>query len=163
MRIIRYIKSNLFYFLLLALGLAQVFGKVFQFPSLQQLGYISAASPLPLVFTDIYGYETFASDYELEYTTVSGHKGKITKMDRKYFSALAAPHNLKGTYSIAIAYIPIFPENMIKSVLECGYCNKGRLAKAIGIEEPLQEVVLNIKTKTAGRNKQWRFVLKCDK
>ena len=60
--------------LLLALGLLQMVGYAIGSQPLRAIGAATAASPLPLVFSDVKGLETFASEFSLSVETRDGQK-----------------------------------------------------------------------------------------
>ena len=109
-------KKNLILWLqcfVVAMGLIRLVGDTFRIKTLDQIEFASGFSPLPLVFSDRQGVEDFAHLIKVDYQTKSGLK-KSTVFDQKFYSNIEGPLNLVGTYSVAIAYFPRFPEMLWK-------------------------------------------------
>lgn len=129
--------------LVVAMGLMRLVGDTFRVKVLDQIGFASGFSPLPLVFSDREGVEDFAHVMKLDYVTMSGEK-KSTYFDQKMYSNIEGPLSLVGTYSVAIAYSPRFPKNFWLPALTRGFCQNGALAKAMNEKELIKSVELNI-------------------
>lgn len=126
-----------------AFGLMRLIGDTFQIKMLDQIGFASGFSPLPLVFSDRGGVEDFAHAMKINYVTVSG-KSKTTYFDQKMYSSIKGPLSYVGTYSVAIAYSPRFPENFWKPALIRGFCHRGALAQAMHEQELIKTLELKI-------------------
>jgi hypothetical protein len=129
--------------LVVAFGLMRLFGDTFRIKTLDQIGFGSGFSPLPLVFSDREGVEDFAHVMKIDYTTLSGLK-KSTVFDQAFYSNIQGPIFLVGTYSVAIAYSPRFPETLWRPVLEYGFCKGRTLALAMNEKESIRSVEINI-------------------
>lgn len=142
---------------LVIVGLLQAVGHVVQWPTLRGLGAITVASPLPIVFTQQNGVETFASDFTLEAETSDGPLS--LPITPAIYSRFEAPYNYRNVIGAAISYGPLLPAPMLQSVL--GYCfqSPGPLSKALGLTPPLIKGAIVIKTRTAGRHDVWRLEL----
>lgn len=140
------LKKNLILWLqcfVVAMGLIRLVGDTFRIKTLDQIGFASGFSPLPLVFSDRQGDEDFAHLIKIDYQTKSGLK-KSTVFDQKFYSNIEGPLNLVGTYSVAIAYFPRFPEMLWKPALTYGFCHQGTLARAMNETENISSVEINI-------------------
>ena len=129
--------------LVVAFGLMRLFGDTFRIKPLDQIGFASGFSPLPLVFSDREGVEDFAHVMKIDYVTESGLK-KSTTFDQTFYSNIKGPLFLVGTYSVAIAYSPRFPETLWRPALIYGFCNGGTLAVAMNEKELIKSVEINI-------------------
>lgn len=129
--------------LVVAFGLLRLVGDTFRIKTLDQIGFASGFSPLPLVFSDREGVEDFAHLIKIDYATKSGSK-KTTEFDQTFYRNLEGPLYYVGTYSVAIAYFPRFPKSLWQPVLLHGFCNHGAMAKAMKEQELIDRVEINI-------------------
>lgn len=141
------------------MGMMRFIGDTLQIKKLDQIGFASGFSPLPLVFSDREGVEDFAHVMKIDYVTASGTK-KTSYFDQKLFSSIEGPLFLVGTYSVAIAYSPRFPEMLWKPALLFGFCNGGTLAKSMHETELIKSVEINI-THMEKSYAKWRQTLEC--
>lgn len=151
---------NILYLLLIFLGLLQSFGHIFQSISFKGIGAASVASPLPIVFTRVRGVETFASEFSVDYLTKDSvqHRLEITP---EVYSRLSGPYNRRNVYGAAFAYGPLMPFELRHRVYHFGLCSPGTLLKDFGINEKISEATIHIKSKTAGSDDEWSFVVSC--
>lgn len=141
------------YVLVVAAGLMQIAGYLTRNSSIKGLGAAIASSPLPIVFTEVKGVETFASEFHIEYTGADGSRKSLLVTPEMY-SRLQGPYNRRNIYGAAISYGPVLPEALWGSVLEYGICRK-TLIKELGIPETASDITIRIKTKTRGRKDEW--------
>ena len=83
-------KHNTLAYILVALGLIQSLGWATKQEWLRGIGLLTVASPLPIVFTQVKGIETFAEDFNLNYTDDKGNQNTL-KIDSKSYSQFKAP------------------------------------------------------------------------
>ncbi len=145
--------------LVVIMGMMRFVGDTFRIKKLDQLGFASGFSPLPLVFSDREGIEDFAHVMKIDYVTMSGLH-KTTYFDQKFYSNIEGPLNLVGTYSVAIAYSPRFPEMLWRPALLHGFCNNGTLAKTMKETELIRSVEINI-SHLEKSYLRWRQSLEC--
>ena len=146
------------YSLVIAIGFLQTLGYIFHSKELRGVGMATASSPLPLVFTDIKGVETFAGRFVLEYTTDTLKQIEITK---KVYAKFPGPYNRRNVYGAAFAYGPLLPEKLRDQVLRYALCN-ARILKEMNVEtEPVSEALLKISTKTRKRSDVWNYSINC--
>ena len=142
-----------------ALGLMQAVGWMLRIPALRGLGMATASSPLPIVFTEVKGVETFASGFELEYRDPQGNRKRLPIGPEEY-SRLGGPYNWRNVYGAAVSYGPILPAALSQSVLKHGLCANGPLVSILGAG-PLDSAAVLIATRTAGRSDTWRLDVGC--
>jgi len=140
--------------LLVFLGFFQMAGFVAQNHKLKGLGLLTVASPLPIVFTEVKGIETFAHDFYLEFENEAGKKESFLITPHLY-KKFRAPYNYRNVVGAAISYGPLLPEPVWRSVLEFVFLNPGTLAKSLGLHPPLKNARIHLKTKTQGRDDSW--------
>jgi hypothetical protein len=146
------------------LGLLQTVGFLTGSAAIRGIGLASTASPLPLVFTQFRGLETFAEDYSLEILTVSG-KHIETPITPALYGKLKGPYKRRNTYGAVISYGPgltLEPERrLVDTVLTYGFCDGGPLSREFGITERLREAHIHITSRTAGRPGKWTLSVQC--
>ncbi len=151
--------KNYLYIFIVLIGLLQIIGYVTSVKAIRNLGIATASSPLPIVFTEVKGVETFASDFFLRYTTQLRTTEEL-QITPTIYSKLKGAYNRRNVYGAAISYGPVMPEDLRNAVLEYGLCSN-RLNKEFGLPDNLLDVSVFIKTKTAGRTDSWTLTPDC--
>jgi sterol desaturase/sphingolipid hydroxylase (fatty acid hydroxylase superfamily) len=150
--------------LLLGLGVSQMVGAALGSPTLRGLGALSVAAPLPLVFTQFRGYETYAADFTFDLETVAGtrHAGPITPA---LSASLGGPYNRRNPYGAVLAYGPVLDAPgervMVDAVLRFGLCDDGPFARALGLEARVTRGVIVARSRTAGDPRTHVFTVEC--
>jgi hypothetical protein len=145
--------SNLSALALMLLGLTQLAAVLTGSSTLRGIGVASLASPLPRVFTDVSGLETFASDFVLLYDL--GGVEVEEPVTPELYQRLSGPYNRRNVYGAALSYGPRLPEALWTSVLCFGLSPEGPIHAELGIPEAATRVRVSIRTKTKGRNDTW--------
>lgn len=115
------------YILLILVGSLQMGGFLVGNDQIKGLGAVTVSAPLPIVFSQVNGLETFSQDFQLEYVTQDGkiHQHKITNKD---FSNMKAPYNLRNVYGFAFAYGPAVKKEKLlfarNDIFDYAFCNK---------------------------------------
>ena len=139
--------------LLVLVGLLQSIGYVIQSKTIKQLGLLTVASPLPIVFTEQKGFlETFALDFSLRYEE-NGIEKSI-KITPTLYAKLDKPYNYRNVLGAAISYGPIFPKELVASVLGYAFVSPATVSKAFGIKE-MQNAKIELSSKTKNVNKKY--------
>ena len=152
--------------LLVISGLLQMIGYVFNLPDVRGIGFLTVASPLPLVFSHFRGYETFALDFDVE---VVPEKGDLIRkqITPALYSNLQGPYSRRNVYGAVFAYGPGFAENkeimMRDSVLRYGFCSPGVLLDEFNLPDPVQSMTAHVKSRTGGDSRIWTFSIDCRK
>lgn len=147
------------YYAVVLIGLLQIIGFVTKIKIVRDLGVITAAAPLPIVFTEVKGVETFASDFYLTWKNENGVEEKVLITPALY-SKLKGPYNRRNVYGAAIAYGPVLPEKIWDPILNYGLCND-ILENELGVPLDKKTFSLLIETRTAGRNDSWTLKTSC--
>lgn len=142
-----------------ALGLSQFMGYALGMKALRGVGAALAASPLPKVFTDVNGFETFASDFVILYEQ-SGkpHEQPVTP---EFYGRLRGPYNRRNVYGAALSYGPRLPEPIWNAVLSYGLRPDGPFIQELGIPLDARNIRVRIISKTRGREQQWILQPSC--
>ncbi|MBI4179232.1 hypothetical protein HY522_07410 [bacterium] len=145
---------------LLIVGLLQMAGYIAGSKILRGVGAATAASPLPKVFSDVEGLETFASDFEMRVETSSGQQLEIS-ITPELYQHMGGPYNRRNVYGAALSYAPRIPQRLFESVFCSGFGATGPLRKEFGLPEDTQRVSIVIRTKTRGRSDTWLLRPEC--
>ena len=148
-------------YIVIGISLLQTVGFALNNKQIKGLGLASVASPLPIVFTQFRGVETFSLDYQIRVKDVKGIE-KIIDLDSNNYSNLKAPYNLRNVYGAALSYGPAFKGEEIdirNSILEYSFCKDSSLKKALSIKE-VDEVNIHIKSRI--KPQKWQFKVECN-
>ena len=151
--------KNLIYVLVVLIGMLQIIGYVTKVDAIRSLGIVSSSAPLPLVFTEVKGVETFVSDFYIRYKDAEEVQQEL-KLTPEIYKQLRGPYNRRNIYGAAIGYGPVLPESLWNSVLSYGLCNHV-LNEEFNISNEVSEVSVFIKTRTAHRDDSWILTPKC--
>lgn len=149
-------------FILMLLGLLQAIGYVTNSQTIRGLGLSTAASPLPIVFTEVKGVETFASDFYLVWEK-ENNKSDSLKITSNIYSKLKGPYNRRNVYGAVISYGPVLPQEKIISVLNYGLCSNKPLVKEMGLSGNEKNIFIKIISKTKGDFRSWIIRPDCSK
>lgn len=137
----------------------QIIGYITGIDSVRNIGRVSASSPLPIVFTEVKGVETFASDFHMQWTTENGTVESV-QLTPNIYSKMKGPYNRRNIYGAAIAYGPVLPQPIWNSVLSYGLCND-ILKDELELPVSKDNFSVVIKTRTTGRDDQWTLKTQC--
>ena len=148
--------TNALAFIILIVGFSQMAGFVLDLRAVRAIGAASVIAPLPKVFADVDGVETFASRFVLEYTRPDG-KNERLEITPKVYGMIDGPYNRRNVYGAALSYgpTPRFPRALFDAVFEYGLIQPGPLRREMGIQEGSTGFRLRIETKTRGRDDVW--------
>ncbi len=144
--------------LIIVLGLSRFVGDTFRIELLDNLGFASGFSPLPLVFSDRQGIEDFAHEIKLTFHNESNKK--IVYFDQQAYTNIEGPLNRVGVYAIALAYSPRFPKSLWENVLKVGLCKNGALYKAFLLDSNVDKVFIEI-SHLERKNLFWNIEVLC--
>jgi hypothetical protein len=151
-------------YVLVGIGLLQAVGWATGFSALRGIGQMSAASPLPFVFSSFRGVETFAAEFEVELERDDGTKARFVITPQLY-SKLDGPYNRRNTYGAVLSYGPALDapseRRLVESVLRYGLCNGGPLAWEFGEPDHVAKVRAEVHSKTRGGRPPFRLELAC--
>ena len=148
---------------LLIVGHIGIIGKLVGSETIQGLGVLTTASPLPLVFATFRGVEGFASEFSLNYE-VNGESVQLKVTPKKY-EALRGPYGRRNAYGAAIAGAPMLTgpteKPMVDSIHKYGFC-RGSLKKEFGIPESVRNLTILVRSNTKGAEREWSYPVNCD-
>ena len=135
-------------------GLTAMIGDVAGSRVLKGLGFVSMAAPCPKVFCDMDGYEGFACDFIIRYSTPTGER-REQLITPELYARLGGPYNRRNVYGAALAGAPILPEPLWQSVFQYGFHGDGPLRRELGVPRNAVDLEVVICTRTRGRNNAW--------
>jgi hypothetical protein len=145
---------------LLVLGSLQMLGDAAGIAPLKGIGAALAASPLPKVFTDVRGLETFASEFTLLGTLPSGRELALP-ITPELYRRLGGPYNRRNVYGAALSYAPRLPRPLWQAVFCYGLGREGPLRRELGVPAGATHLRVRIATRTRGRHDVWVLEAAC--
>lgn len=146
--------------LLGAAGSLQMVGDLTGLKAIKGLGAATVASPLPKVFSDVRGLETFASDFSLSFQLLDGNPRELS-ITPELYQRLAGPYNRRNVYGAALAYAPRLPQPLWETVFCSGLKPGGPLRREFGVPDDATNLSVLITTRTQGRHDTWRLQPSC--
>lgn len=141
-------------------GCLQMAGYMTGSAVLRGIGAATAASPLPKVFSDVDGLETFASEFTLRHRRADG--GVIeTEITPELYGRLSGPYNRRNVYGAALSYAPRLPRELWEPVYCYGLAPAGPLRTELGLGSDATDVSVSIRTRTRGRRDAWTLESSC--
>jgi sterol desaturase/sphingolipid hydroxylase (fatty acid hydroxylase superfamily) len=129
-----FIKVELKFLLVIALGLTQMTGYLIDKDKIRGLGTLSVSSPLPIVFSTVNKLETFSQEFLIEVTSTDG-RVISKKLDSKNYNQIKAPYNLRNVYGFSLAYGPaVIDDKMLyarNQILDFAFCSSKSSMAAI--------------------------------
>ena len=126
--------------------------------SLRGIGAATTIAPFTKVFSDVDGYEPFASEFTLSYRDADG-----TMIETGITPALASrfggPYNRRNMYGAALTYAPRLPQSLWQPVF-CHGLVTGPLRQELGLDHAT-DISVTIRTRTRGRHDVWRLEPRC--
>ena len=123
------------------------------------IGAATVIAPLPKVFSDVEGLETFASEFTLRYRDARGTASEM-RITPQLYGQLAGPYNRRNVYGAALSYAPRLPRPLWESVYCHGLRPGGPLRSELGLPD-VRELVVEIRTMTRGRRDAWTLESAC--
>jgi hypothetical protein len=146
-------KLKILSFLLVGIGLLQSLGHITGNEIIKNLGLITVASPLPIVFTQQKGFlETFALDFTLMYE--QDNKEERIKITPELYAQLDRPYNYRNVLGAAISYGPVLPKALVGSVLNYAFITPGVLSQTFHLGT-ITNASLELHSKTKNENKTY--------
>jgi hypothetical protein len=136
--------------LVLAIGSLQLIGYGLGASTMRKLGQLTAASPLPLVFSHFRGLETFSPRFSIVAESNNGERREIPITPAVY-SKLDGSYNRRNMYGAVFAFGAVLNQPveylMVNSVLSYSLCRSGPLRKLleqeglVSVDEKLTVVI----------------------
>jgi hypothetical protein len=141
-------------------GCLQMTGYISGSVVLRGLGAATAASPLPKVFSDVDGLETFASEFTLRYRKPD-RAGVEMAITPELYGRVGGPYNRRNVYGAALSYAPRLPRELWEPVFCHGLAPDGPLRAELGLGSEVTDISVTIRTRTRGRTDEWTLESPC--
>ena len=145
-------RANLLCILLFIFGLTQMLGYYLDSKLLRGVGAAYLTSPMPKVFSDVAGLETFASKFTLIYRTDDDQEHEIP-ITPELYSKIRGPYKRRNVFGAALSYAPRLPEELWQPVFDYGF--SGPLKHELELPDNASVIRVRIETKTASRGDRW--------
>ena len=154
-----------------ALGLLNMAADLASCKSVKGLASASTASPLPKVFSDVNGLETFASEFLIGiYPSVESSEQtdidapEFWKITPELYARLAGSYNRRNVYGAALAYAPRLPEPLWQQVFCFAMRPGGPLRAELQLPAgPEEKIIVLVRTRTRDRKDHWWLNPPCSK
>ena len=143
-----------------AIGCLQMVGYATGSRLLRGIGAASVVAPLPKVFSDVDGLETFASTFTVRYRDGRGTLTEV-RITPEVYGRLAGPYNRRNVYGAALSYAPRLPRPLWESVYCHGLRRGGPLRSELGLGPDAREISVTIRTMTRDRHDAWTLEAPC--
>ncbi len=137
----------------LLIGSLQLIGFVTQLDLVRNIGRLTTASPLPLVFSDFRGLETFSLEFNIRAEAQDGSTSEKL-ITPELYGQFKGPYNRRNVYGAVLAYGPKLTEPsekpLVDSVLKYGFCQGGPLIEMFALTSPARKITINTRSKARG-------------
>lgn len=148
---------------LLGLSLLNMLGDALDLPKLKGLASLTAASPLPKVFSDVRGLETYASEFTL-LIEEPGQPARDVPITPELYAKLSGAYNRRNVYGAALSYAPRLPEPLWQQVFCFALRPGGPLRREMQLpDHPETRIRVSLRTRTRGRSDAWILDPPCGK
>jgi hypothetical protein len=140
-------------------GSLQMVGYITGSTGLRGLGAASTIAPFTKVFSDVDGFEPFASEFTLGYRDAGGEFVE-TGITPAMVSRFGGPYNRRNAYGAALSYAPRLPRSLWQPVFCHGLVSPGSLRSELGLAHAT-DISVTIRTQTRGRHDVWKLEPRC--
>lgn len=155
--------EKFFSVLIILIGSLSMIGTLTSMDPIKGIGFMTTASPLPLVFSKFRGVENSSSDYYMDVRFKDGETISM-KLTPEIYERAGGPYNRRNPYGAVLAYGPMLtkPNEIIlrDKVMQYSACGQGTFMREIGISKPIEHINVTVKSKTVARP-VWNFEVNC--
>lgn len=124
---------------LLSVGCLQMLGDLTGVAEARALGLALHASPAAKVFTAQEGFETYSSNFYLDWHTKDGAAHTLHITPAIYYNGIEGPYNRRNAYGAALSYGPVLYANpktrpMFESVAHYAACGDAPVLYELGVD-----------------------------
>lgn len=160
----RFLSNRTLLVAVLATGSLQLVGWATGWTALQRLGQLTAASPLPLVFSTHQGWESFSPRFVIDVKYRDG-KMQHVPVEPRVYAELPGPYNRRNVYGAVMAFGPLLAEGkkraMRDQVLHYAFCDGGPLARLASRPDDVVGAVVSAAPRARGESAVWVEEIKC--
>ena len=150
---------KILYIVIIAIGSLQMLGYITGFKALRGLGAVTCSSPLPLVFGQVRGVETYAADFYIKYKSYED-RDTMVQITPAMYARLKGPYNRRNVYGAAISYGPVLPAEVWQPILQHGVCDRSLLSE-MGLDTNGTNYEIFISSRTKGDDRTWTLKPTC--
>lgn len=137
---------------LLMIGCMQMVGDIFKLVPVKAFALATQASPAPKVFTAQEGFETYSSQFFLEWSDKDGNPHSLQITPKEYYHGIVGPYNRRNAYGAALSYGPVLYANektrpMFESVTRYALCEKAPILRELGIDPSTMKGPITVRLK----------------
>lgn len=148
--------------LLTLIGLGQIIGLALGLSQVQNIFRFTAASPYPLVFNSVRGFEYWAHDLEITLDNVDGSVTHYT-VDPAFFKKIKGPHLVKMAYALSFSSAPIIPRSFYLNPLSFLICHPRSPISWIRKGKEVRSFQIVITNKNPKHPFHWKDTINCDR
>jgi sterol desaturase/sphingolipid hydroxylase (fatty acid hydroxylase superfamily) len=158
-------RYNILHILVLAVGCISMLGYTSGSKELRGIGFITGASPLPLVFSAYNGVETFSTYFNVTVHSINPDVNPVTlPLTSEIYSKISGPYNRRNVYGAMFSHGPLFDNQQLieirDNILRHAVC-KGAIKFNIDYNT-IKNVTVDVKSKTIGsENNIWKMNIIC--
>jgi len=124
---------------LLVVGCLQMTGDLLGVAEARALGLALHASPAAKVFTAQEGFETYSSNFYLDWKGKDGLDHSLHITPAVYYHGMEGPYNRRNAYGAALSYGPVLYANektrpMFESVAQFAACGSAPVLHELGVD-----------------------------
>lgn len=150
---------------LLVVGCMQMVGDVFKVTAVKAFALALQASPAPKVFTAQEGFETYSSEFYLEWKDLAGIAHVLQITPKEYYNGIVGPYNRRNAYGAALSYGPVLYANektrpMFESITKYALCQKAPILHELGIDPASVKGPVTVRLKPRQKlpeNHKWKL------
>lgn len=125
---------------LVATGCLQMAGDLMRIPAIKALGLALQVAPAPKVFTAQEGFETYSSNFYIDWKDHAGEAHTLHITPKEYYHGILGPYNRRNAYGAALSYGPVLYANeksrvMYESVAHYAFCGSAPILRELGIDK----------------------------
>ena len=154
------LRANVLALVVTAVGCSQMVGYLLESRPLRGIGAASCVAPMPKVFSDVNGLETFASEFQLTWTEADG-RSVVLPLTPELYGRLGGPYNRRNVYGAALSYAPRMPEPLWTAVFCYAFKADGLLRREFGVPVDAKNLAVAIRTRTKNRSDVWTLSPAC--
>jgi hypothetical protein len=155
----------LVFIFLMAIGCLQMVGDVFKIAPIKAFALAIQTSPAPKVFTAHEGFETYSSEFFLEWRDHEGERHSLQVTPKEYYRGIVGPYNRRNAYGAALSYGPVLNSNeatrpMFESVSRYALCKDAPILSELGIDPKDVDGPVTIRLKPRQKlpeNHKWKL------
>lgn len=131
----------------------------------REIAFVSASSPLPLVFSTFNGQETYSTGFNI---TVEYQNGTIIQspLDANLYNKMGGAYNRRNIYGAVFTHGPFFDRDVLinirQNILHYAVCAPGSLTKEFGFEGDVLQMCVDVFARSKQNQLVGELQISCD-